>query len=476
LPELNFARTATKVVACLLLAGGTLLTEPPLASGQDSPASQPDVQIRAARFWRAPGRTLIDGLVGMPLRSSSAPVEVGVTVRDAQGRVLHRESWLDSTSARLVAAGRVVSGLETASPIAVAVEEGRYTITTTVRQGDWTDSAAVQVEAFSEQPLISDVLLSSRIRPLAEGEEPGAAEIRKGRYAIERALQPRILPTEPFIAYYLELYPRAGVTAQQVEFAVVRATGGEPLVRVPRTITVGERGGSEAARLPLQGLPPGEYRLVITATAADRTERREAAFEMGSLSDAPVVAAATVNNTESAILEKYFSPAVVSDSMVTTLVDAMTVVAPGPAVARNTVQLPVDAQRRFLARYWSRIPDPVAGTAQHELIEEYNERVTFVAREYFERDIGRSGARTDRGRIYLKFGPPDARQPLPMEGRKAAEVWKYTRQRNLKYAFLDETGFGNFNLIYTTDPNELSLPDWEDRVLDAEAVRLIKSF
>lgn len=474
--DLTHVRSARRMLACLLLAGSTLVAGPPLASGQDS-GPEPDVRIRAARFWRPEGRTLIEGLVGMPVRGASVPVEVGLVVRDAGGKVLHQESWVDSTAVRLASLGQVTTGAETASPITVAVAEGRYTITTTVRQGSWSDSAVVQVDGFAEQPLISDVLLSSRIRPLTDTEAPTAAETRKGRYAIERAVLPKILPTDPHIAYYLELYPVKGVTSQEVEFAVVRAAGGEPLVRVPRTVTMGERGGFEAARLPIQGLPPGDYRLVVTARAGERLERREAAFVMGDLTDLPAAIAAPVaTGTESAVYEKYFAPTALSDSMVTAVVEAMTMATPGPVVTRNNRELPADAKRRFLARYWSRLPDPAPATQEHELLEEYIQRVQFVAREYFERDIGRQGSRTDRGRIYLKFGPPDAKQLLPMEGRKAAEVWKYTRQRNLKYAFLDETGFQNFSLVFTTDPNELSLSDWEDRIQNAEAVRLIKSF
>jgi GWxTD domain-containing protein len=138
--------------------------------------------------------------------------------------------------------------------------------------------------------------------------------------------------------------------------------------------------------------------------------------------------------------------------------------------------LPADTKRRFLARFWSRVPDPVPATPKHELLEEYSSRVDHVSREYVEKDIGRSAVRTDRGRIYMKYGPPDLKQPMPLTGSRAVEVWKYTRTRNLKFAFLDETGFSNYNLIYTTDPTEVSLADWTDRVRDVETIRMIVSF
>jgi GWxTD domain-containing protein len=263
---------------------------------------------------------------------------------------------------------------------------------------------------------------------------------------------------------------------EELEFSVTRAGGGAALLRTQRTITVNERGGVDAARLPLGGLPPGDYVLGITAKAGERTERRESTFTMGTLQDAPVVVTPGATASETVLLEKYFSPSARADQAINRTVEALVLASPGAAVAASTNQLPVEAKRRFLARYWSRIPDPQPATAQHELLEEYTARLDFVAREYVERDIGRAGARTDRGRIYMKYGPPDAKQLLPMSGSRAVEVWKYTRNRGLKFAFLDETGFSNFKLVYTTDPTEVSLADWAERVRDVETVRMIVTF
>jgi GWxTD domain-containing protein len=223
-------------------------------------------------------------------------------------------------------------------------------------------------------------------------------------------------------------------------------------------------------------LPPGDFVLGITAKAGDRTERRENRFTMGTLQGAPVVVTPGATTSETALLEKYFSPTARDDQSINRMVEALVLASPGEAVPTSNNQMPVEAKRRFLARFWSRMPDPKPATAQHELLEEYAGRLDFVTREYNEKDIGRSGVRTDRGRIYMKYGSPDAKQPLPMTGSRAVEVWKYTRNRGLKFAFLDETGFSNFKLVYTTDPTEVSLADWAERVRDVETVRMIVSF
>ena len=73
------------------------------------------------------------------------------------------------------------------------------------------------------------------------------------------------------------------------------------------------------------------------------------------------------------------------------------------------------------------------------------------------------GWRTDRGRIFIKYGAPDEILERKVQtGLMPYEIWKYTRQRNLKYVFMDLTRFGNYQLIYTDDRRERSRPDWQE--------------
>lgn len=197
---------------------------------------------------------------------------------------------------------------------------------------------------------------------------------------------------------------------------------------------------------------------------------------MGTLEAAPVVVVQPASGgAERAVYQRYFAPDVRQDSAINQIVEAMTLAPPRERVQSGAMQMDADAQRRLLARYWVRMPDPQPATEQHEFLEEYIGRVAFVAREYREQ-AGRSGLRTDRGRIYMRYGAPDAKQLLPMTGNRGVEIWKYTRLRELKYAFLDQTGFQNFDLIYTTDPQEQSLPDWQERVRELETIRQILAF
>lgn len=440
---------------------------------QDQP-----VRLTTARFWRGEGKTLVEALIGVPVRGTDGAgvVQVDFSVRDASGKMLFNEAWTDTIDARLLAAARTRVGIETNTPMSFAVQPGDYTVQAVVTRAGKADTVRTVLRGFAAQPVISDVLVGTRIRSLGENEQPTSAETRKGRYAIERGTRVTVLPTDPKLAYYVELYPLGATAADaQLEFTIVPASGGNALFRTQRPLKIGERGGIDVAAIPVAGLPPGEYTLQVTARAAGKSELHEVQFNMGSLQDAPAAPAAG-GGSEAELAERYFSAEKMTDTQAGELIEALTLATPGESVPGSTTALPIEARRRFLARYWSRLPDPRPETPAHEMLEEYVQRVAFVNREYVEKDIGRSGPRTDRGRIYLRYGPPDTKHAQPMAGNRSVEIWKYTRNKSLKYAFIDETGFSNYKLVYTTDPQEPSLADWQDRVRDADAIRLILSF
>ncbi|MGQ0560683.1 MAG: GWxTD domain-containing protein [Gemmatimonadota bacterium] len=444
-----------------------------IAAAQE--ADRAGIRVRVARFWRGEGRTLLEGVIGMPVATSTRTVDL--TVQDSTGKVLHSETFTDSASAQSAALAAL--NAQTTSMLELLLGPGLYDVSVRSAEAGRVDSARVAVRAFDSAPVLSDVVVSAHMRVLAAGEQPNAAEMQRGRYAIERGTRVTVLPMEPRLWYYLELYRQGADSVAQLEFRVLPAGRDTALVRVTRNVAVGARGTVDAAALGVQGLPPGDYKLSVLARSGNREDRRESSFTMGSFETAPPVAAAAPGGSasESALFDRYFALAVRSDAAVGELVEALTVSAPGERVEEETRGLPVDAQRRFLARYWSRVPDPVPATPQHELVEEYTRRLSHVSLNYSEGVRGRPGAKTDRGRIYLKFGPPDERQLIPIpNSANAVEIWKYTGRRALKYVFLDETGFQHYNLIFTTDPQERTLHDWRERVRNAEVIGEIIRF
>ncbi len=105
--------------------------------------------------------------------------------------------------------------------------------------------------------------------------------------------------------------------------------------------------------------------------------------------------------------------------------------------------------------FWAAL-DPTPGTVENELMEEYYRRVAFSMEAF---TVVQEGWKTDRGMIYILFGPPDEIQRGPFEiDRKPYQVWEYYLIGK-QFVFRDETGFGDFRL----DHNYLDQGDWRFR-------------
>ena len=75
--------------------------------------------------------------------------------------------------------------------------------------------------------------------------------------------------------------------------------------------------------------------------------------------------------------------------------------------------LRTDAEREnFIKMFWTR-RDPSPETPVNEFREEHYRRIAFANDHYFE---GKAGWRSDRGRVYIMFGPPDFFETNPGGG------------------------------------------------------------
>jgi GWxTD domain-containing protein len=105
------------------------------------------------------------------------------------------------------------------------------------------------------------------------------------------------------------------------------------------------------------------------------------------------------------------------------------------------LELPESERAAFQAEFWKR-RDPDPDTAENEYRIEYFLRVE-RATSLFHGE-GRAGWLTDRGRIFILFGPPSERMTYPMDaGGFCREVWYYG---NFPVIFVDEHCSGSFTL------------------------------
>jgi GWxTD domain-containing protein len=108
----------------------------------------------------------------------------------------------------------------------------------------------------------------------------------------------------------------------------------------------------------------------------------------------------------------------------------------------------MEARRKNLEEFW-RKKDRTPTTARNEVETEYYRRVDYASRN-FGTIRQPDGFRSDRGRIYVLYGPPGSteRSLDPDAGYK--EVWVYARL-NKTFVFVDRNKSGNY-LLETTPP------------------------
>jgi GWxTD domain-containing protein len=106
------------------------------------------------------------------------------------------------------------------------------------------------------------------------------------------------------------------------------------------------------------------------------------------------------------------------------------------------------AQRESLWNAFWHLKDQTPTTEENETERDYFERIEYAIKHFSHGD---KGYRSDRGRVYVKLGPPDNIESMPFESDSHGyEKWYYYAQ-NLELTFYDVNGFGEYKLI---DPKD----------------------
>jgi GWxTD domain-containing protein len=112
---------------------------------------------------------------------------------------------------------------------------------------------------------------------------------------------------------------------------------------------------------------------------------------------------------------------------------------------RKLRNAPSSERQRLWEEFWKK-KDQTPTTEINEVMEDYFKRIEYCKEHFGKGDLG---YKSDRARVYMKYGPPDQIESNPFErSTQPYEIWYYYNE-NLQFTFVDVSGFGEY--ILTTN-------------------------
>jgi GWxTD domain-containing protein len=216
----------------------------------------------------------------------------------------------------------------------------------------------------------------------------------------------------------------------QVRAAIVRGRGGKPDTVVKTPLLARPKPGTSAAYalgVSTDGVEPGAYTLALELTdvAAKQSVTAEQSFAIGPVETGGTAVGLSPDGL-SPLEQKYY--------------DQIQHIATPNQVAYYKA-LSDSGKLVYLAKFW--------GT--HNLTE-FSRRMETADGRYRQPKV--SGINTDRGRVYVKYGEPDAVEQKVIETEtRPREYWHYYGTGYV-FIFIDIRGDGSFRLAWTNAKDE----------------------
>ncbi|MDH7514465.1 MAG: GWxTD domain-containing protein [Bacteroidota bacterium] len=423
----------TVVVVSLLVAAIAAGQENPQSAGRPQP---PPFHFDALNFADADEyglRSRLDVYVQVPLdivtfvrrtEGYSGSYTITVFVHDEEGNRIREETWsrkierstFDSPRGTTTSDVTHRSLILSPGPVIVEVrfEDGESS-------KEYRLSKRVEIRQFDPNIFgISDLMLVSHV------------EEENGKRRIAPHLNPNVATLTEGMTVFFELYNPFEIRMVDVHCRVTRKN--RPVVEKTDRQPIRKGVNTFLTRVGTQALGVGSYDLEITVThPADSGGER-------------VLASAHRNFT----VEWLSGGTPISITDLDEAIEQLRYFAKQEDIEFIRKASDDNERRRRFEEFWER-NNPVPGSGTNRAMVEYYSRVAY-ANEHFGHYI--AGWKTDRGMVYIIYGPPSNidRHPLDVES-KPYEVWEYD-DLNRRFIFIDESGFGDYRLLY---------PIWDER-------------
>ena len=330
------------------------------------------------------------------------------------------------------------------------VEPGDYTLQLSIvdvhSKQQQTMRRAVSLELFPQDGIsISDITLASQVVK-AKVEN----EFTKYGYDVVPNAQRTFTPAAPMMYYFFEAYGLSGGGNYSVHTQILSLN--EDVVqdfplntkKMPGTSVV-EWGGLNTA-----GLGSGIYKFVAEIT--DEVTQRKA----GQKRTFYILREAASKQDEAEPQDAY---AGLSGTQLDDIYQVVSIIM-DKREKRLYEESDEVGKRNVLTTFWER-RDPDPETTINEFKVEFYQRVQAANRDFGSESD--SGWKTDRGRVLIKYGPPNNIEKMQSAlDQKPWITWQYYDiEGGVDFIFVDRTGYGSFQLVHSDASDEVQDADWE---------------
>jgi GWxTD domain-containing protein len=218
-----------------------------------------------------------------------------------------------------------------------------------------------------------------------------------------------------------------------------------------------EKAGTSAViaeSFDIAGWPVGTYRLRITATdlLSQQSDSQQVAVTIFAPEVAAEIPAAAV------VFDPYDT---LSPEVQLRLVDYLLT----PVEKDALKSLNRQGRPSFLAQFW-RANDSDPNTAVNETRLEAIERYEYANHNFSTGSGEPDGWRTDRGRIYMTYGPWEERDDIeaPRVGNPFVVWFYHSLREGSVFVFEDRQGYRDYTLVHSNVEGERYSKNWEDRL------------
>jgi len=306
---------------------------------------------------------------------------------------------------------------------------------------------------------LSSLELASKILPESSNKE---SIFYKNTYEVIPVPNVLFGANQPVLFYYLEMYNLESASEGSTLALTTQVYNNQAKLFINRRTDLTHTGNSrvEVGSINVNKLPTGSYTLSVSLIDSLQnygvsSSKKFFVYNPGVLNPDTIAAGdAKILNT------RFYA---LSEEELDDIFLKSKYIASGAEIEQYESLSTTDAKREFLHLFWNK-RDQNPSTPRNEYFEDYMKRVDYSNQKFS--NIRMPGWKTDRGRVYIKYGPPSEIDRYPNVGNtKPYEIWQYNDiEGGVQFIFGDLIGLSNYQLLHSTKRGEISDPNWERRI------------